>query len=686
MPSHKNNNQSHKCSSTSFRQSMPLSTLSFSIAAALFCQPAFADDQQDVTSHMEEVVVWGAKVSSSSEYLGDEDISVKQADHLSDLLRDIPGVDVGGTHSVNQRINIRGFNETDLDIRLDGASQYANMFHHIGNLTLNPDIIKAVDIQVGANSVVNGGLGGTVHFETKNAKDLLRPDEQYGARIFGGYASNDAQQGSTTIYGQLTDTVDAMLYGYMIKRGNFKDGEGKETIGAEGKVNNILAKLGWEPTDKQRFELTYDRYRDKGDYSPRPDMSGGANTSLSKTTLIPTQYDRDTLTLNHRYNHNEAFSIKSSLYRNTIDLERDESAIPGRWPSNRRSVNTAINTNTGARVTATSELTLSSIDNRFTYGVDYNQQKSKSQYGAGSALTEKGTASAVFLQNRFQFTEAFSMTPGIRYDHFKRDAFTSNTSFSDVTWALAADYVLNEHVTFFASTRSLFKAPQLLESFIKYQEVAYLADDIKAETGLNTQGGAKFSYDIGQHSFASNLTVFKTDLKDHLQTGYNRAKRQYDIYNNGDAEIKGFEASIFYGYDAFSSKLSYAKSDNKNTTNNTPILDGNKRSTDMGDSINLSLDYTIYDLDLYLGWRSQFVLEEDNVMTGTAVKDAYNVHNLFAQWAPHQVDGLVMTFGVDNLFDAQYASHASRTGSARGIDLTDNEPGRNIKVSAAYQF
>ena len=95
------------------------------------------------TSYFDEVVVWGTKVSSNTESLGAQDMSVKQADHMSDLLRDIPGVDVGGTHSVNQRINIRGLGETELDIRLDGASQHANMFHHIGNLTLNPDILKS---------------------------------------------------------------------------------------------------------------------------------------------------------------------------------------------------------------------------------------------------------------------------------------------------------------------------------------------------------------------------------------------------------------------------------------------------------------------------------------------------------------------------------------------------------------
>ena len=90
------------------------------------------NDEQDTTS---TTTVWATEINSSSVFLGDDQIAIKQADHLSDLLRDTPGVDVGGTHSVNQRINIRGMNETDLQIRLDGASQSANMFHHIGNLT-----------------------------------------------------------------------------------------------------------------------------------------------------------------------------------------------------------------------------------------------------------------------------------------------------------------------------------------------------------------------------------------------------------------------------------------------------------------------------------------------------------------------------------------------------------------------
>lgn len=107
---------------------------------------------------------------------------------------------------------------------------------------------------------------------------------------------------------------------------------------------------------------------------------------------------------------------------------------------------------------------------------------------------------------------------------------------------------------------------------------------------------------------------------------------------------------------------------------------------DVGDSIALNLSYYFPAVGVETGWNSQWVLTEDNVMPGTPDKDSYNVHSVYAQWVPPQADRLTLTLGVDNLFDEQYYSHASRTGVARGFELDDYEPGRNIKVSAAYQF
>lgn len=160
-------------------------------------------------TELEEVNVWETEIVSSSLNLGEKTIETKQADHLSDLLRDLPGVDVGGTHSINNRINVRGLQDDNLDITLDGAKvQNANMFHHIGNLLINPDILKKADIQVGTNSVVNGSLGGSVAFETKDGRDMLEKNESFGARISSTYNSNDSIGGSITGYGKISTNSD----------------------------------------------------------------------------------------------------------------------------------------------------------------------------------------------------------------------------------------------------------------------------------------------------------------------------------------------------------------------------------------------------------------------------------------------------------------------------------------------
>ena len=73
--------------------------------------------------------------------------------------------------------------DKDVMISIDGASKNTYMYHHMGNLQIHADILQSVDIDIGTNSVINGGLGGAVRFETKQALDLLKPEQTFGARV-----------------------------------------------------------------------------------------------------------------------------------------------------------------------------------------------------------------------------------------------------------------------------------------------------------------------------------------------------------------------------------------------------------------------------------------------------------------------------------------------------------------------
>src|SRR5690606_10087451 len=136
----------------------------------------------------------------------------------------IPGVDVGGAHSMNQRITIRSMDDKDLRITIDGANQNTYMYHHMGNLQIHADILSSAEIELGNNSVINGGLGGTVRFETKNASDLLRSGQRIGARLQAGYATNDFRTYSATGYGNLSETLDLLGYVNRVERNDFEVG------------------------------------------------------------------------------------------------------------------------------------------------------------------------------------------------------------------------------------------------------------------------------------------------------------------------------------------------------------------------------------------------------------------------------------------------------------------------------
>ena len=83
-------------------------------------------------------------------------ITTRNATLLKDVMRDIPGVYVGGTNGMNQKIYMRGVSDRGLNITIDGAKQNGNTFHHNADLLIDPDLIKAVEVEVGAKSVVNG--------------------------------------------------------------------------------------------------------------------------------------------------------------------------------------------------------------------------------------------------------------------------------------------------------------------------------------------------------------------------------------------------------------------------------------------------------------------------------------------------------------------------------------------------
>ncbi|MGP2657523.1 TonB-dependent receptor domain-containing protein [Malaciobacter sp. WC5094] len=634
---------------------------------------------------LKSVDVWETEVISSSLNLGKDSIETKQADHLSDLLKDLPGVDVGGTHSINNRINIRGFQDEDLEITLDGAKvSNVNMFHHIGNLLINPDILKKADIQVGTNSVVNGSLGGAVAFETKNGSEMLEKGEAYGARISTTYNSNNSIGGSLTTYGKISENTDFLIYHNHLKKNDWKDGRGVKTFGSEGKADNTLVKIGAKLNENNKISLSYDNLKDAGDYSPRPDFGRDYNFARTQNYTYDTEYIRETITLKHELDLGDNIRLDTSIYSNENELERYEildgttSVRPpmGLADNKKGLLNGKVKT-VGINTKAQTNLELGDTFHTFTYGALYDKQTSKVTWsGAKYGKDEEAKSLAIYVEDTIDFNNGLLLTPGLRYNHYDFDGAYGKIKDNHFTYGLASEYSVNDNLTLLASATTLYKGVEMVDVLAANRVTVGNNTNLKSETGLNKEVGFKYIKDsvLGADAVGFSVKYFNTTIKDYIKQDWQ------SMSNMGELDIKGFEASFKYIKGDFSSLLTFAHSSSNFEQTNEPLV------KEPGDSISLGIDYQVSN-NLDLSWNSLFVLKEDDVQSGAYLeKEAYNVHDAALKWKPSSIKGLTLITGVDNIFDKKYASHISENRIFSGNKTTDYEPGRNFKVTLSYKF
>lgn len=665
---------------------------------------------------LEETMVWGTQVRASSVYLQEDAIAIKQADHISDLLRPIPGVDVGGAHSLNQRITIRSMDDKDLRITIDGANQNTYMYHHMGNLQIHADILKSVDIEVGTNSVVNGGLGGAVRFETKDADDLLASGDRIGARVQASYATNDSQSLALTGYGRLTDSVDVLGYYNLVERGNYEVGGGEildengdeipgtdgTVRGLEGDLDDALIKLGWDLTPTQRFEIGYESYNDEGDYSYRPDMGLATDLAIADNLGLPLTYDtrftRDTWTLNYDGQFGMHSTVKAALFRNISTLWRDESAIADLWPGDPATVEgEAINT--GFNVLASSAIT-AGVEHDFTYGLDVIRYETLYTTDGVDRSDEEATNAALFLEDRLELGSRWAVIPGVRYEQWDVSSSVVDETYDDLNGALALEFNPISSLLFKLSATQLFKGLEIGEVFVGAGLYETPNPAIEAEGGLNTELVLAYESRLGAlDNVSAGFTLFRTEIDNYI---YDYAPHPDPAIrgwkdNVGDMQVDGWEAYAGFTWNNLHSLLTWSVAESDLAAfEGYSALEGARLDRQQGDTLTLALDYDIPEQNVSLHWDLFYVenvpaaLDLDGATLDNS-KDGFLLHNVSARWLPAAVEGLEVTVGVDNLFDEFYASQSSRTGVSRHprfgeLYLQDFEPGRNFKTTVAYRF
>lgn len=654
-----------------------------------------------------------ASLSNDKKAADAEKISVRQAGLLRDVLRDVPGITVGGTNGFHQKVFMRGVSEFGVNIKVDGARQMGDTFHHNGNLLLDPDLIKRVDVSVGGNSVSDGAgsLGGAIKFKTVDASDLLTRGKNFGAKVKTGYNSNNrAWSNSLYVYGRLDNSLDLLTY-YNHKDYNIgkTGGSYKQPVGGKGKDDNYLFKASWRPNTNHKFTASAEQVKFRGSYPYKAEFVVLPGADATYADYIPQEYIRRTQRFAYEYNpESDWVDLALNLYRTTNDLDRTQphKNLPDHFRS-RGQDNGLLNgwgwatgvETWGFTADNVSSFNTGSLKHTLRSGYEWYSTKNHARNVKFSNRAvryfpgEKGILNSLYVENAMNIG-GFTITPGLRYDNYKASYMGGRKqTISEFSKALGARYDFASGFSIFGNYTELFRAPDTVEA-IRLRGSGYeQREDLQPETGDNKEIGVSFNR-RGLFTEKDSLSVvgkyFRTDYKNMIvQAAVPNIARLNNRQNAGSAVVNGVELSARYRINNLYAGIGFSRSrakltSSKNITSRRgEVLYGDALGRDAGDKYTLSLGYDIPAADLSLNWNSIFFRKYNNKGKH---KPGYGVNDFSISYSPSKgsLKGMEATFGVYNIFDKKYVSHVSRCEISRSC--ADIEPGRAIKLGLSYRF
>ncbi|MBT3134487.1 TonB-dependent receptor [Alteromonas sp. ALT199] len=658
------------------------------------------ENQNEEAKSIERVAVVGASTNLS---ITAEDIDQFQANDLADIFRESPSVSVGGSVGVAQKIFIRGLEDAYLNVTVDGAQQTSTLFHHIGRVTLDPDLLKQIDVQAGAGEATSGpgAIGGSIRFKTKDAQDLLKDDEQFGGRVKASYFSNDGTRYSGSLYGKLNDSWGLLGYYSTVDRDNFEDGDGNEVLGTAADQDLMFLKASGYIADNQYLSISAEQRDEEGEFSARPNW-----VVLEGAPLYPSEAERDTYVANYRFDHSAMVFLEATAYQTSSSFRG------GRfdWLSE-------IDTY-GFDIRNTSDVT----NHVFTYGIDYRKDEVESGPGTGPVQNaEEGSVLGIYAQAHSNITPELLLSYGVRYDNFDfqqeiliDDYYgtpvtdePSGLDDDELSFNVGLEYQLTEAWTLGLGYAEAARGKQIGDGFTldEYlydgEDIPVVGSDVVPETVTNIEASIEYS----ANNLNARLSAYESTIDDVLFSGY----QGNSVFNNiGDLESSGVEFNLAYRWDSVDVYFGFSSVDvelmpreglysvpyNSIDINGYEFVGlGNSR----GDTWVLGADYSVT-ADISIGFNITMV-DDINIDTlhqalengwtdslYSLNKADYTLVDIYGEW--EVTNDLSVNLAVTNLFDEAYIDHSSVGDYSEVFPsvVGPQEVGRDIRLSVTYDF
>ncbi|MFC3149428.1 TonB-dependent receptor domain-containing protein [Litoribrevibacter euphylliae] len=689
-----------------------VSYLALAVAAAnITCvyadeSPSQAITDSAATKTSSTIQVIGTEEDGFNVSMTDDMIEKRQVTDLEDMFRHEPSITVGGGLPVAQKIYVRGIEDTLLNVTIDGATQAGYLYHHQGRVNVEPELVKNVIIKSGAGNATDGAgaLGGAIHFKLKDAKDMLREGERFGALAKTSYFSNnEGWKNHLSAYGMLNDDFGLLASITRYDTGdNYSDGHGDEVDNTEFEQESIRFKLSGTLLEDHYLALSYEEYDDDGTRFARPNMVDIGLHPAYPSTLVPQETHRESAIFNYGYNPDSPWiDLKSTVYYNDSYLTKKGDVYAANWPPagppptwtfadyyDGKAHGAGIES-LGFDLRNTSRIGKHEI----TYGAEYREDEAYLVKGYLDDFNNEETEiAALYVQTDIQLAPSLRLSTGIRYDDYD---YTDNQgeNFSDDAISPNATLSLDisNEMEIFASYAQAFKGVSSPEAW--FLEFPYLNQALQSYRGPDIGGAVpltelqaeksdnlEFGFKYEGVNFAASGEIFSQTIENAQIISGSQGVR----YSFGDdVTVKGYAFRVAYFWDDLT--LNAGVSLSKPKLGGEPLSSGDMGlGTAYGRTWTTGLEYQMQH-NLTLGWNARLVQRLKDVPEGQDEKAGYGIHDVYVQWLP--TEDLTLGLAVNNMFDKFYYDQGSFFSMSEGADpIGLPEPGRDIRVSAAYQF
>ncbi|AWK89830.1 TonB-dependent receptor (plasmid) [Azospirillum thermophilum] len=632
--------------------------------------------QQPGALTLQPVQVEGAAVRDieTTGAIPQEKIDREQPLTLQKLFRDEPAVTVPSGSTASQKLYVHGLDQAKLNVTVDGAPQRNNVWHHNGNLTLDPIFLKSAEVQAGVSPADSGfgALGGSVRFTTKDARDMLLPGRETGGTVVLGYDTNSRTFRTTGAGYGVKDGFELLGIGTVARGKDYENGHGRKEAGTATDLMSGLGKLAYESADGHRVHASIERVEDEGTRRLRPNM-GFINNATGRL-LNHTRATRTTATAGYRTTKpTDLFDPDINVYYNRNGLDRpNENRLPtphGDFKAEVESIGGTIR-NSFAIPTG-----------RLTAGVDFNRDEvSLERFHFPTDASERITTIGGFVQARLSPVERLRLSTGLRIDHQSYRAVDGQTfDNTGLSPNISAEVDVGGGVTAFAGYAYVWGGLEMVETALFHANNYRYSPDLRPTAAHTMRGGLRYA----DGGLTMEGALFRTLIDNPLDMNYTTLRR----INGQDLKSQGFDLSAGYRWANAGVNAKYAHSDV--TYGGRMVLPSDYNTgAPVGDMLTLAGRYTVEDWRLTLGASSEFAFKiKDDALraAGFGSLRAYQVANLSAEWQPApSLANWTLRAEANNIFDQAYSARS--TYGQTSVITPVLSQGRTFYLSSTVKF